>query len=41
MNASKLFAAMLAVSTLTMGGCAVTREQSTVGQYVDDSTITT
>ena len=41
MNASKLFAAMLAVGTLTMGGCAVTREQSTVGQYVDDSTITT
>jgi len=24
MNASKLFAAMLAVGTLTMGGCAVT-----------------
>src|SRR5574340_772180 len=41
MNASKLFAAMLAVSTLTMGGCAVTRDQSTVGQYVDDSAITT
>jgi len=41
MNASKLFAAMLAVSVLTLGGCAVTRDQSTVGQYVDDATITT
>ena len=41
MDAGKLFAAMFAASTLTMGGCAVTREQSTVGQYVDDSAITT
>ena len=41
MDAAKIFAAMLAASTLTMGGCAVTRDQSTGGQYVDDSTITT
>lgn len=27
--------------TLTLGGCAVTGGQSTVGQYVDDATITT
>ena len=27
--------------TLGMGGCAVTSGQSTVGQYVDDATITT
>lgn len=41
MDAGKFFAAMLVAGTLTMGGCAVTREQSTVGQYVDDSAITT
>ena len=37
-------AATLALSGLlafTAVGCAVTREQSTVGQYVDDATITT
>jgi osmotically-inducible protein OsmY len=37
-------AATLALSGLlafTAVGCAVTRDQSTVGQYVDDSTITT
>ncbi len=34
-------AALLAASVLGVGGCAVTRDQSTVGQYVDDSTITT
>jgi osmotically-inducible protein OsmY len=38
---AKLFAAVLVASTLTMGGCAVQRDQSTVGQYVDDATITT
>jgi hyperosmotically inducible periplasmic protein len=39
---SKLIAAtLLAASVLGVAGCAVTREQSTVGQYVDDSTITT
>jgi hyperosmotically inducible periplasmic protein len=29
------------VSATTIVGCAVTREQSTVGEYVDDATITT
>ncbi len=41
MNTGKLLAAVMVASTLVMGGCAVTREQSTVGQYVDDSAITT
>lgn len=41
MDTGKLIAAMLVASTLTMGGCAVTREQSTIGEYVDDSAITT
>ena len=35
--ASLALAALLAFSA---AGCAVTREQSTVGQYVDDATIT-
>ncbi len=34
-------AAIIAGAGLTLTGCAVTREQSTVGQYVDDSAITT
>lgn len=40
----KTTAASLALAGLlafTAAGCAVTREQSTVGQYVDDTTITT
>ena len=40
----KQTAATLALSGLlvfTAAGCAVTREQSTVGEYVDDATITT
>ena len=37
----KLLVAAMVASTLVMGGCAVTRDQSTVGQYVDDSAITT
>ncbi len=40
----KVTAATLALAGLlafTATGCAVTREQSTVGQYVDDATITT
>ncbi len=41
MNTSKLLAAVMVASTLVMGGCAVTRDQSTVGQFVDDSAITT
>jgi len=35
---SLALAGLLAVTTV---GCAVTREQSTVGEYVDDATITT
>ncbi len=35
-------AAVLAATTvITVSGCAVGRDQSTVGQYVDDSAITT
>lgn len=40
---SKVLSLMIAgaVAATTLGGCAVTREQSTVGEYVDDATITT
>ena len=35
-------AAMLAAATLVvMPGCAIQRGQSTVGEYIDDSAITT
>ena len=37
----KLLAALLLGSTVLVTGCAVTRDQSTVGQFVDDATITT
>lgn len=37
----KMAAIMVAVSSLFLGACAVTRDQSTTGQYVDDSVITT
>ena len=36
-----LGSALLACTMLTAAGCAVTRDQSTVGEYVDDSAITT
>lgn len=36
--ATLILSGLLAV---TSAGCAVTREQSTVGEYVDDATITT
>ncbi len=36
-----LSAAMVAAAMITASGCAVTRGQSTVGEYVDDATITT
>lgn len=36
-----LAAAITAVALLTTTGCAVTRDQSTVGEYVDDATIST
>lgn len=34
-------AAVIASAGLTLTGCAVTRDQSTVGQYMDDAAITT
>lgn len=34
-------AAAIVASTLVMGGCASNREQSTMGQMVDDAKITT
>ena len=37
-----LIAAVAAAASLTaLPGCAVTRDQSTVGEYIDDATITT
>ena len=36
-----LLAGMLAVASLLATGCAVTDRQSSVGQYVDDATIST
>ena len=36
-----LTAAIAAITLLTATGCAVSRGQSTVGQYVDDTAITT
>jgi hyperosmotically inducible periplasmic protein len=35
-----LAAVVSAVALLTTAGCAVTRDQSSVGQYVDDTAIT-
>jgi hyperosmotically inducible protein len=34
-------AAAAAVALITLPGCAVTRGQSSVGEYIDDATITT
>lgn len=34
-------ASVIAVSTVFMTGCAVVRDQQTVGSYIDDATITT
>lgn len=36
-----LAAALAATTLIVLPGCAVTRGQSTVGEYIDDSTITT
>jgi hyperosmotically inducible periplasmic protein len=36
-----LAAVISAVALLTVSGCAVTRDQETVGAYIDDTTITT
>ncbi len=38
---STLIAIASATALLTLPGCAVMRDQSTVGAYIDDSTITT
>lgn len=38
---TSLVAAITAVALLGATGCAVTRDQETVGAYVDDATITT
>lgn len=40
-NTGKFLAAVMLGSTLLASGCAVTRDQSTMGQFVDDSAITT
>ena len=42
-NRKSLTAALFVAAALSLGatGCAVKRDQSTVGQYVDDATITT
>ena len=36
-----LAALAASVALITMSGCAVTRDQSTVGAYIDDTAITT
>ena len=36
-----LAAAVTSVALLATTGCAVTRDQSTIGEYVDDATIST
>jgi hyperosmotically inducible periplasmic protein len=42
MKASALLLALTAALTvITTSGCAVARDQSTVGEYVDDTTLTT
>jgi len=38
---SAQLALLVLVAALSATGCAVTRDQSTVGQYVDDATIST
>ena len=41
MNARNTFIAAAAAIVLLTSGCAVTRDQETVGAYVDDAAITT
>jgi osmotically-inducible protein OsmY len=36
-----LVAAAAAMAAITTSGCAVTRDQQTVGSYIDDSAVTT
>lgn len=38
---SRLLVTITAVSLMSLSGCAVTRGQQTVGEYVDDAAITT
>lgn len=40
-QASTLLIAAMTALTLVSAGCAVTRGQATVGEYIDDATITT
>lgn len=40
-HAHALAAAMTAVALIALPGCAVTRGQSTVGEYIDDASVTT
>lgn len=41
MKTTAMTLALAGLLAFTAAGCAVTRDQSTVGQYVDDTTITT
>lgn len=43
MKSSRLLIASMTVvaAIATLPGCAVTRDQSTVGEYIDDATVTT
>ena len=41
MNMRTVIAAIAAATLLAVSGCAVTRNQETVGAYVDDAAITT
>ncbi|MBL8433764.1 MAG: BON domain-containing protein [Zoogloea sp.] len=41
MKTTAVSLALAGLLAFTAAGCAVTREQSTVGQYVDDASITT
>jgi len=40
-SATRLFAALIAASALFAAGCSSTSSQSSTGEYIDDSTITT
>lgn len=38
---NKLSTVMLLIGSLSMAACAIAREQSSAGQYIDDSVVTT
>ena len=40
-SATRLFAVLIAASALFAAGCGSTSSQSSTGEYIDDSTITT